>query len=212
MLDWLGNHGSIIGERTNNTLFRDVLMAALGTLMAVLIIIIWLINPPKQNDEQDSRSRGNIRIEIIWPQELNVDIDSWGRAPGDTPVGYSNLNGRVFNLVRDDLGTYADLTEMNYEVMFSRGIPKGEWIFNLHWFSNAHGATQVPVRVLITIKKNDDGSGKGSAKKVLTKTVLLTHEGQEVTVIRFETDEEMNVIKESFRTDYEPLRVAEGSN
>ncbi len=210
MLDWMGGHGSITGERTNNTLFRDVLMGALGAVMLALIILVFHINPPKKEDADNQRARGNIRVEVIWDKSYNVDVDTWVQAPGDTPVGYSNLNGRVFNLVRDDLGSHADLTEMNYEVAFSRGIPAGEWTINLHWYSNAAGLTEVPVKVLITLKKVDDENSKASPLKVLSKHVTLNAVGQELTVIRFTTDENKDIDHNSFNTDSRPIRTATG--
>ncbi len=207
MLDWMGGHGSITGERTNNTLFRDILMGALGVIVTALIILIFHINPPKKEDADNQRARGNIRVEVIWDKDINVDVDTWVKAPGDTPVGYSNLNGRVFNLVRDDLGSHADLTDMNYEVAFSRGIPAGEWIINLHWYSNSAGVTEVPVKILITLKKVDDGTGKGAPLKVLSKHVTLSSVGQELTVIRFLTDGNKDVDQTSFTTETVNIRA-----
>jgi hypothetical protein len=203
MYDW-GSFSS--GEQSTNTLFRDVLMGALGVLAVALVILMFHINPPKKDDAENERARGNVRVEVQWPNEMNVDIDTWVRAPGDVPVGYSNLNGRVFNLVRDDLGSHADLTEMNYEVAFSRGIPAGEWIINLHWFSNAHGAVEVPVKVLITMKKVDDGSSKSPPISIMSKSVTLTRVGQELTVIRFTIDEEKNIDMTSFSTETKIIR------
>ena len=211
MLDAFGN-GFNSEDSGNNTLFRDILLGVVGTIMLVLIILVFHINPPKKEDADNQRARGNIRVEVIWDKAINVDIDTWGKAPGDTPVGYSNLNGRVFNLVRDDLGTQADLTEMNYEVMFSRGIPAGEWTINLHWFSNAHGATEVPVKVLITVKKDDGETSKASPIKILSKSVVLNTVGQELTVIRFMVDENMDIDKDSFTTELKPLRSASGDD
>jgi len=200
------------GERENgtiNTLFRDALMGVVGAIVVALVILLFHINDPKKNDEENQRARGNIRIEVIWDNDTNVDIDTWGKAPEDTPVGYSNLNGRVFNLVRDDLGTYADLTEMNYEVMFSRGIPKGEWIINLHWFSNSAGVTEVPVKILITMRKDDSENSKESPLTIMSKHVTLTRVGQEITVIRFLIDEDQNIDRSSFSTDLKFIRPAD---
>ena len=208
MLDWLGGHGSITGERTNNTLFRDVLMGALGAIMLALVILMFHINPPKSEEADNQRARGNVRVEVQWPNEMNVDVDTWVQAPGDVPVGYSNLNGRVFNLVRDDLGTHADLTGMNYEVAFSRGIPAGEWTINIHWYSNSHGAIEVPVKVLITMKKVDDGSSKEAPISIMSKSVRLVSVGQELTVIRFMVDENQDVDKTSFTTELNRIRSA----
>jgi len=209
MLDNSWFSGSFGDERTTNTLFRDLILGALGGVMVALLILIFHINPPKENDAEKERSRGNIRVEIIWPQDLNVDIDLWSKAPGDTPVGYSNLTGVVFNLVRDDLGNYADLSEMNYEVSFSRGIPPGEYIINLHWFSNAHGATSVPVKVLITMRKDDTESSTSSSIKVLSKIVTLNHVTEEVTAIRFKIDDNRNLVKDSFSTVFKSIRTGD---
>lgn len=208
MLDWGGGSG-LGGEQAVNTLFRDILMAALGAIAVCLVIIVFHINPPKSEDAENERARGNVRVEVIWDQHTNVDIDTWVQAPGDTPVGYSNLNGRVFNLVRDDLGTYADLTEMNYEVAFSRGIPAGEWTINLHWFSNAQGAVEVPVKVLITMKKDDGEVSKSAPVTIMSKHIILKRVGQEVTVIRFITDDDHNVDTSSFTTDFRAIRAIE---
>ena len=196
-------------NNTINTLFRDALMGVLGALVVALIILVFHINDPKKKDDENERARGNVRVEVIWDKNTNVDIDTWVQAPGDIPVGYSNLNGRVFNLVRDDLGSYADLTEMNYEVAFSRGIPAGEWTINLHWFSNAQGAVEVPVKVLITMKKNDGEVSKEAPITIMSKHVILKRVGQEVTVIRFTTDEEHNVDTSSFTTNLRMIRAME---
>ena len=203
MYDW---GKSSQGDQAVNTLFRDILMGALGALALALIILAFHINPPKNQDAENERARGNVRVEVIWDKDTNVDIDTWVKAPGDTPVGYSNLNGRVFNLVRDDLGSYADLTEMNYEVAFSRGIPAGEWIINLHWFSYSQGAVEVPVNVLITMKKVDNETSKDAPLTIMSKHVILKRVGQELTVIRFTTDDEHNVDTGSFSTNFKMLR------
>lgn len=208
MLDGLFGQGSVTGERANNTLFRDLLMGALGAFALALVILVFHINPPKKEDADNQRSRGNVRVEVQWPNEMDVDVDTWVQAPEDTPVGYSNLNGRVFNLVRDDLGTQADLTGMNYEVAFSRGIPAGEWTINLHWFSNSMGVTEVPVKVIITMKKVDDGSSKEAPISIMSKSVRLVSVGQELTVIRFLIDENQDVDKTSFTTELRTIRSA----
>jgi hypothetical protein len=40
----------------------------------------------------------------------------------------------VFNLLRDDLGKAQDLTDNNYEVACSRGLPPGEYVVNVHMY------------------------------------------------------------------------------
>ena len=83
-------------------------------------------------------------VEVRWPDQLDSDVDLWVQAPGDVPVGYSNKGGAIFNLLRDDLGQRADATGMNYEVSYSRGIPPGEYMVNVHLYRNAAGVMPDP--------------------------------------------------------------------
>lgn len=204
-MNWIGSDN----EKTWGTLFRDVIMASLGLFILLLAILIFHLASKNDNSEQD-RSRGNVRVEIMWPDDLDVDIDLWVKAPGDVPVGYSNLNGQVFNLVRDDLGHYNDLTNMNYEVAFSRGLPDyGEWVVNVHWYSNRMGVSSIPVTVLVTIKKT--GEHKGAPIKVLNTTVTLIRVGQEKTVVRFKLDGNGDVDKRSISRINKYIRAIEDS-
>ena len=95
-------------------------------------------------------------VELRWPQELDADVDLWVQAPGDVPVGYSNKGGRVFNLLRDDLWHRGDVTGLNHEIAYSRGIPAGEYTVSLHLFRNT-GAYPVPTVVAISLKARPDG-------------------------------------------------------
>jgi hypothetical protein len=184
-MDWIGG-GDNGFESPSGRLLRDAIMASLGIMAAIVVFLLPHINEPKEN-QAEARARGNVRIEIYWPNEINADIDLWSKAPGDNPVGYSNKNGRIFNLVRDDLGTYNDISGKNYEVTFSRGIPDGDWTINIHLYRNESGNPPVPVTVILTIQENDTVNAKGSPAKILHKTEQLTTVGQEVTLVRFST-------------------------
>ena len=70
-----------------------------------------------------------------------------------SPVGYSNKGGSIFNLLRDDLGKRSDITGMNYEVSYSRGIPDGEYTVNVHLYRNKARITPIPITVVTSIKK-----------------------------------------------------------
>ena len=78
-------------------------------------------------------------VEANWPPDMDSDVDLWVQAPGDMPVGYSNKGGAVFNLLRDDLGQQLDLSGLNYESSYSRGIVPGEYTVNLHLYRNRAG-------------------------------------------------------------------------
>ena len=189
--------------------FRDVLFGMVGVLAAVVVILLLLPKNPKEADDYAERSRGNIRVELIWPSDYDVDIDLWGKAPGLPSVGYTNQSGPVLNLVRDDLGHHADVGDANYEIMFARGLPQGEWTFNVHWFGNTDRKTQVPIEVLITITYDDADDSTATPPVVIKSSkVVLTSMKQERTIFRFRIGSDGKLDKDSITTIYKPIRSA----
>ena len=164
-----------------DTVFRDVIMLALAGFVAMVILLLPHLNPPGRAAEENTSPPGNVIVEARWPDELDTDVDLWVQAPGDVPVGYSNKGGKIFNLLRDDLGKRADATGMNYEVSYSRGIPAGEYTVNVHLYRNTAGVLPIPVTIVTSIKK----SPKELARQVLASKIELVREGEELTVYRF---------------------------
>ncbi len=161
----------------NAVLFRDLLMNMLLGLTALTVIMLASLNPP-QKDEEAAQQPGNLAITMCWP-EGNYDVDLWVKAPGDDkPVGYSNRGSKTLNLLRDDLGTANDSMPVNCENVFSRGLPDGEWIVNVH----AYKTPVVPLKVKLEARVTENGKTKGPA---LDATVTLVQQGQEVTAMRF---------------------------
>lgn len=113
-----------LGDDTSSTVFRDVIFLALAGFVAVVMMLLPHLNPPTKA-EQDIASPGNVVVEISWASDINADVDLWVEAPGDVPVGYSNRGGNIFNLLRDDLGFFQDLSNINYEVSYSRAARRG---------------------------------------------------------------------------------------
>ncbi|MFD0386762.1 hypothetical protein ACFQ4K_01335 [Tistrella bauzanensis] len=104
------------------TVFRDVITLALLGFIAVVILMLPHLNPPRKLDAAEINAPGNVIVEALWAADLDTDVDLWVKAPGDVPVGYSNKGGVIFNLLRDDLGRYGDATDSNHEVSYSRGF------------------------------------------------------------------------------------------
>jgi hypothetical protein len=177
-----------IEDTDDGTVFRDVIMLALLGFVTIVVLLLPHLNPPTQTE--DVNSPGNVVIELRWPDKVNADVDLWVQAPGDAPVGYSNKGGRVFNLLRDDLGFVNDPGTLNYEVAYSRGRPEGEYIVNLHLYSNKSLEYPVPAEVYIGIKK----SPKTSIQRISYKKVKLLEIGHELTVIRFKLDDKGDLI------------------
>lgn len=194
----------LFDDGDDGTVFRDVIMLALLGFVTIVVLLLPHLNPPtKLTDEQQP---GNIVVELHWPDDMNTDVDLWVQAPGDKPVGYSNRGGRIFNLLRDDMGHINDAGNLNYEIAFSRGAPEGEYTVNLHLYSNVDGRRTVPAQVVVGIKKNV----KDAMKIIQRKKIDLLYTGQEVTVVRFRLDDKSDVVPNSLHDLPRPLRSAHG--
>jgi len=179
----------LFDDESGATVFRDVIMLALAGFVMIVMLLLPHINPRAAN-EQEARNPGNVMVELRWPDQIDADVDLWVEGPGDNPVGYSNKDGKVFNLLRDDLGRDSDLTDLNYEFSYSRGIPAGEYTVNVHLYRNASHQFPLPVTVAVSVK----GTNSSSSQRVLNTKLDLLHEGQETTVFRFQLDEDGDLI------------------
>jgi hypothetical protein len=74
------------------------------------------------------------------------------------PVGYSNKSGKVFDLLRDDLGMAQDMTDSNHEVAYSRGAPAGEYVVNVHMYRGVNVTYPIPVKVIVMVKRDRTSS------------------------------------------------------
>lgn len=179
----------LFDDESGATVFRDVIMLALAGFVMIVMLLLPHINP-RAADEQEARSPGNVIVELRWPDQIDADVDLWVEGPGDTPVGYSNKDGTVFNLLRDDLGRDSDLTNLNYEFSYSRGVPAGEYTVNVHLYRNSGQHYPIPVTIAVSVKGNNDAS----SKRLLDTRVDLLREGQETTVFRFQLDEDGDLV------------------
>ncbi len=189
-------------DDNGGTIFRDVIMLALMGFVVIVVLLLPHINPSKMKQNIDVNPPGNVIVEIRWPDILDTDVDLWVQGPGDVPVGYSNKGGVLFNLLRDDIGHQGDVSKVNYENSFSRGIVEGEYIVNLHLYRDGSGALPFDVIVVVSVKENLDAN----TKQILTRTVELTSVGQELTVLRFELDKDGILDAESVHDIHKKLR------
>jgi hypothetical protein len=190
------------GDDGGSTVFRDVIMLALVGFVALVIIMLPHIQPPGAETTGEVTAPGNVIVEVRWPDEVDADVDLWVQAPGDLPVGYSNKGGAVFNLLRDDLGKRADVTGLNYETSYSRGIPPGEYTVNLHLYRNPSQTYPVQVTVVTSVKRDT----AERAEQLLASKVLLLQDGEETTVYRFRLTEEGDLVAGSVHSLFRELR------
>lgn len=181
-------------DDSTGTVFRDVIMLALIGFVAIVIILLPHIKPT-QKEDQDVSAPGNMIVEIHWPNDLPYDVDLWVKAPEEHPVGFWNLGGKTFNLLRDDLGGEADATKENYEITYSRGIPEGEYVVNVHMYGPLPKETVLPVNVVVSVKK------AGTETRQILKTVVeLKKHNQEETAFRFKMDSNGDLVEGSVST------------
>ncbi len=193
-------------DESGATVFRDVIMLALVGFVTLVLLLLPHLNP-RAIAEDSIHSPGNVIVELRWADELDADIDLWVQAPGDVPVGYSNKGGAVFNLLRDDLGHTADLTGLNYEFSYSRGVPAGEYTVNVHLFRNRVDVYPVLVTVVVSVKN----AVNESAQQILSTELKLARDDEELTAFRFKLDESGRLISGSVHNLPRPLRVAHRS-
>jgi hypothetical protein len=190
-----------VDEDPGGTVFRDVVMLALVGFVALVVMLLPHLNPPGAKSADDVIPPGNVIVEVRWPDEIDADIDLWVQAPGDVPVGYSNKGGAMFNLLRDDLGRPADVTELNYETAYSRGILPGEYTVNLHLYRSPSKALPIQATVVTSVK-----DGEQTTRQLLSSKVRLVKEGEELTVFRFELSDDGHVVAGSVHSLFKPLR------
>ncbi len=186
-------------DDTTGTVFRDVLLLALLGFIAIVVMLLPHISTTKEQTE-DHRAPGNVIVEMHWPNDLSVDVDLWVKAPNQLPVGFWNQGGHVFNLLRDDLGIEGDATNENYEVSYSRGIPPGEYVVNVHMYGNLPAGVTIPVNIVVSVKKKLEDT-----RQILNSTVELFRRNQEETAFRFRLDHEGELVPDSVSTLRHPL-------
>lgn len=186
-------------EETTDTVFRDVILLTLVGFVAMVIMLLPHIQT-KEEDAEDHKAPGNVIVELHWPSDMNVDVDLWVKGPKSTPVGFWNQGNDVFNLLRDDLGIEGDATNENYEISYSRGIPPGEYIVNVHMYGAVPDGLVVPATIVVSVRGKYD-----SARQILTSTVELRQRNQEETAFRFRLTAEGELVEGSVSTLRRPL-------
>ena len=172
-------------DKSTSVAFRDVLFLTLSCFVIIIILLLPHIAVDKDK-KKDDNPPGSLIVEISWKPNTWTDIDLWVLSPNDSrPVGYSNQDGRGFNLLRDDLGSTFDPLPENYENAYIRGLPDGEYVINVHGFSDKEKALPLDVYCSVRQKK------KGFTTIIARKIVRVEYIGQEITVFRFRLKDKM---------------------
>ena len=198
MTDFFGSESD-----STSTVFRDIIFLALAGFVAVVLLLLPHINPPKQEEQMDIPPPGNLMVEIFWIDTRDIDVDLWVQAPQDKAVGYSTKSGEIFDLLRDDLGHISDATERNYEIALTRGVVAGEYIINVMLYNIKQSEDQLPLDVIVVVSMKK--KRKASLTQLLKTTVKLYKDKDEITAFSFKLDQDLNLIRDSVSTIYRPL-------
>jgi hypothetical protein len=172
--------------------FTDILFNALLGFAMMVFIAFALINPEAKTGLIDTKAE--IIVTTTWPDDNPDDIDTYVQDPTGNVVWYHSMVKGLTTLDRDDRGNYLDEVEvngetvhvaLNQETVTVRGIMAGEYAVNVYHYTNPTNAA-VPVTVKIE-KVNPKLS------VVYYDTVVLTHKGDEKTVVRFNMDKDGNI-------------------
>lgn len=186
-------------DDTSGTVFRDVILLALIGFVAMVIMLLPHIKTTTE-EAQDHKAPGNVIVEMHWPTDLPYDVDLWVQAPGQQPVGFWNQGGRVFNLLRDDLGGEGDATKENYEISYSRGISAGKYVVNVHMYGHLPSGVSIPVTIVVSVRQKFD-----TTRQILKTVVQLYKRNQEETAYSFRLTKEGDLIDGSVSTLRHPL-------
>lgn len=188
------------------TVWLDTALLMLGGFVLMTVLMMAVVNPPAKSAETNGlEPPGNVIIEAQWRDGIDADVDLWIKGPGDRPVGYSNKAGKVFNLLRDDLGKAQDATDLNYEVAYSRGMPPGEYIANVHMYRGVGVTYPIEVKVVASVK----ATPQDHAQQIVATTVQLRHENDQLTAFRFTLDSHGRLVTGSVNSVFRELRVAD---
>lgn len=174
-------------------------------IVAVMFVLQALL-PHFEKDEAKKEAGvapGRLCIELSWPTGLDADIDLWVRGPDNKIVGYSNKSSPLMDLLRDDLGAYQDPSPLNFEMVCSRELLKGNYTINAHYYHD-RGAGPVEIPVTLALKFVDAQNNREDYKAA----AVLKLPGEEITLIDFFLSPEGKLIPESMNNVFQPLRSA----
>jgi len=184
----------------STTGLNDLLFNLLVGFVFLFIIAFLLINPPTKKEEAPKKAEYLIVIE--WDTVSNDDVDLWVQDPSGVTVSFTQKEGGLLNLEKDDLGVSNDswitpqgervVIPINREVVTMRGIVPGRYKIAAHIYSTRNAfkrvnGENVPLedkRTIIAtlIKINPYGEKYRVTKK-------YEQRGQVITLFNFELDE-----------------------
>ena len=188
-------------EKYKSTIgFTDLLFNILVGFAFLFIIAFLLIKPEAK--KEDFNRRAEFVVVMEWDNDASGDIDLYVEDPTNKQVSFRYHNHNFMHLDKDDLGAMNDsvvnadgtisTVKINREVVTIRGIIKGEYVINGHYYSLRSYDKIKPKKPAITVRVELHKVNPYSIMWVGEK--LFNHRGQEETFLRFRLDKDGNIL------------------
>lgn len=164
--------------------FTDLLFNALLGFTFLFLVAIMFMNPEAKSGIIDPKAE--YILTITWEDNNPDDIDVWVEDPDGRLVWFRNPEAGLLHLDRDDRGLLNDTliingeevqNPLNQEVITIRGVVKGEYVVNLHYYASETGN---PVDVNLRLVKVNP-----ALEVIYYDAVNLEKVGDEKTALRF---------------------------
>jgi hypothetical protein len=181
-----------VKDRLRSDPFTDLLFNALLGFTFLFLVAIMFMNPEAKSGIIDPKAE--YILTITWADNSPDDVDTWVEDPEGQILWFRTPEAGLLHLDRDDRGLVNDTitiageevqNPLNQEVVTLRGVVKGEYIVNLHYYASETG-TPVDVNVRL-VKVNP------KLEVVYYGTVNLEKRGDEKTALRFKIGGDGNV-------------------
>jgi hypothetical protein len=180
--------------------FTDMLFNILLGFAFLFIVAFLLIKPEAK--KEDFERRAEFVVVMEWDNDATADIDLYVEDPTNKQVSFRYHVHNYMHLDKDDLGAMNDTVvnadgtistvKINREVVTIRGIIKGEYVINGHYYSERSYDKINPKKIVVTVRVELHKVNPYSIMWVGEKT--FNRRGQEETFLRFRLDKDGKVL------------------
>ena len=171
-------------QRKQSDPFTDLLFNALLGFTFLFLVAIMFMNPEAKTGIIDPKAE--YILTITWADNNPDDIDTWVEDPDGQIIWFRSPAAGLLHLDRDDRGMVNDTitvngeeiqNPLNQEVVTLRGVVKGEYVVNLHYYASE---TKKPVEVTVRLDKVNP-----KLEVIYYGKVDMEKMGDEKTALRF---------------------------
>lgn len=169
----------------------DLATNLLGVFICLFMLSFLMMSKKIEEKNNKVESKAEFMITVTWDKNSSNDVDTYIEDPLGNLVFYRAKEKGLMHLDRDDYGLTNDTIMMgdgktvtvheNREIVSLRGIIPGEYIVNVHMYSERDKAQKTQVTVKLE-KINP------AFKTIAMKEVELGTIGDEKTAFRFTLD------------------------